>query len=172
MMRQSSVLGVDLIMLSAAVFLMIAGVLFIYSSSVAMSGESVNREYLKQIVWVAGGLALLVAFALTNYGRLAPLAPAIYLCCLALLLFTLAFGKVVNGARSWLGIGDLGINLGGGRTGLATEIDGMNVLHVTVSLHVGGFIIPRFLYNSAQRDATSKRTRGRGDTGVVASRRV
>ncbi len=109
MIRQSSVLGIDLIMLSATLFLMIAGVLFIYSSSVAISGESVNSEYVKQIVWVAGGLVLLVTFAFTNYGRLAPMAFAVYAACLALLLFTLAFGKMVNGARSWLGIGELGV---------------------------------------------------------------
>jgi rod shape determining protein RodA len=91
------------------VFLMVTGVLFIYSSGVAASGESASREYVKQIVWVVTGAALLIAFALTNYGRLAPMAFPIYFGCLAVLLFTLAFGKVVNGARSWLGVGDLGV---------------------------------------------------------------
>jgi rod shape determining protein RodA len=109
MMRQSSVLGVDLALLAATVFLMVTGVLFIYSSGVATSGESASREYVKQIVWVVTGLGLLIALALTNYGRLAPMAFPIYFGCLAALVFTLALGKVVNGARSWLGVGDLGV---------------------------------------------------------------
>jgi rod shape determining protein RodA len=109
MVRQSSVLGVDLILLGATLFLMVAGVLFIYSSGVATSGESTSHEYIKQVVWVVSGIGLLITFTFTNYGRLQPLAVPIYIALLAVLIFTLAFGKVVNGARSWLGIGDLGV---------------------------------------------------------------
>ena len=94
----------------AVVILMVIGVLFIYSSGVTSAGDLVSTEYAKQIVWAATGLALLVASALIDMKRLSDYIPIIYGLSIALLGYTLAFGKVVNGARSWLGlIGDYGI---------------------------------------------------------------
>ncbi|MAG14197.1 MAG: rod shape-determining protein RodA [Spirochaetales bacterium] len=90
-------------MLSTLV-LMVIGVLFIYSSGVTSSGVALSNEYLKQIIWVALGLAIMVAFVLTNYYRIGEFSIYIYLAFLCLLVFTLFFGKVVNGARSWIPI--------------------------------------------------------------------
>ena len=109
MVKQTSVLGFDLILLLVTIFLMITGVIFIYSSGVTATGETYSGEYIKQIVWVATGLVILLAFSLINYSRLAGLSIFIYGACLALLVITLLFGRVVNGARSWLGNGDLGV---------------------------------------------------------------
>ncbi|HPB66702.1 MAG TPA: FtsW/RodA/SpoVE family cell cycle protein, partial [Spirochaetales bacterium] len=94
----------------AIVILMVIGVLFIYSSGVTSAGDLVSTEYAKQIVWAATGLALLVACSLVDLKRVSDYIPIVYGLSLALLAYTLAFGKVVNGARSWLGIiGDYGI---------------------------------------------------------------
>ena len=94
----------------AIVILMVIGVLFIYSSGVTSAGDLVSTEYAKQIVWAATGLALLVACAMIDLKRVSDYIPIVYGLSIALLAYTMAFGKVVNGARSWLGIvGDYGI---------------------------------------------------------------
>ncbi len=94
----------------AIVILMVIGVLFIYSSGVTSAGDLVSTEYAKQIVWAATGLALLVACAMIDLKRVSDYIPIVYGLSIALLVYTMAFGKVVNGARSWLGIvGDYGI---------------------------------------------------------------
>ena len=90
--------------------LMVIGILFIYSSGVTSTGDIVSTEYAKQIVWVVSGLVLLVASILVDTKRLSDYVPAIYFFFVAVLVYTKFFGKVVNGARSWLGLfGDYGI---------------------------------------------------------------
>ncbi len=109
MIRQSSFFGFDVILFVATLVLMITGVLFVYSSGVTSTGETVSTEYIKQIIWVVTGLFVLVVFSLFNYNRLRYLSVYIYSGCLVLLIVTLLFGREVNGARSWLGIGELGV---------------------------------------------------------------
>ena len=50
----------DYVLFLAVVVLSSVGVLFIYSSGVNSNGESVSYEYVKQIVWLATGVALTV----------------------------------------------------------------------------------------------------------------
>lgn len=88
---------------------MVAGVLFVFSSGVTSSGEIYSYEYVKQIIWASTGLLLLLGFALFNYNRLRYFAPYAYLACIALLILTLIIGIEKNGAKSWLGFGDTGI---------------------------------------------------------------
>ena len=101
--------AVDPILLLTSLALVATGILFVYSSGVNSAGVSVSNEWLKQIVWAASGLVLMVVFAVTNHQRFKARTPYIFLAALALLVVTLMFGRQVNGARSWLGIGDLGI---------------------------------------------------------------
>jgi rod shape determining protein RodA len=109
MVRQSSFFGFDLVLLGLTVFLMVVGVIFIYSSNVSVSGEVQSRDYVRQIIWVVSGLMILLSFSLVNYNQLNTLSLFIYAACIVLLTITLLFGAVVNGARSWLGIGSLGV---------------------------------------------------------------
>jgi rod shape determining protein RodA len=104
-----SILSFDIYVLAASLALMFIGVLFIYSSGVTASGEVFSNEYLRQIIWVGSGLAILIVVSLIDYSKLSGPATYIYGLCVALLVVTLLFGRVVNGARSWLGIGSLGI---------------------------------------------------------------
>lgn len=108
-MKSRSIFSVDIYILTATLVLVVVGVLFIYSSGINSTGQLVSREYLRQIVWAMTGLLILAAFTSLDYERLYGVAFPVFLATLLLLLITLMFGRVVNGARSWIGIGGLGI---------------------------------------------------------------
>ena len=99
----------DLVLLLATVLLVTIGVFFIYSSSVNSSGISVSQEYVRQIIFGATGLVLMAAAAIVDYRRLVKQAPKLFVGMVVVLLYTGLFGRVVNGARSWLGLGSLGV---------------------------------------------------------------
>lgn len=107
--RKTTIFNIDLILVFSVLVLCIIGVLFIYSSGVSSTGELVNREFLKQIIWVTTGLVLMIVFMLVDYNKLKSISWIIYGVNILLLITTLIFGKVMNGARSWLGIGSFGI---------------------------------------------------------------
>jgi len=102
--------AVDWTVILAIAILMAIGVLFIYSSGVTSAGDIVSTEYTKQVVWAVTGLALLLAAILVDQKRIFDYIPMIYGFFIAVLIYTKLFGKVVNGARSWIGLfGDYGI---------------------------------------------------------------
>lgn len=105
----TSILSFDVILLVATMALIGIGIAFIYSSGVTSDGQIFSREFVRQIVWAATGLGLLIAVSLVDYERLRGLAPYLYGAGILLLTATLFFGRVVNGARSWLGIGEFGV---------------------------------------------------------------
>jgi rod shape determining protein RodA len=108
-MRIRDILGIDFFIFFAAAALLVFGVLFIYSSGITSSGALVSGEYLRQIVWGSAGLVIALVIALFDYKKLRNWSPYLYLGTLALLCYTCLFGKVVNGARAWLGFGSFGI---------------------------------------------------------------
>ncbi|MDR2660177.1 MAG: rod shape-determining protein RodA [Spirochaetaceae bacterium] len=99
----------DYALLFSAVLLTVFGVLFIYSSSVTSLGASVSNEYIRQIFWGAGGLVIAIVIAMLNYRRIYYVSSYLYLGSIVLLIYTCLFGRVVNGARAWLGIASFGI---------------------------------------------------------------
>ena len=109
MTGRGSLRALDPILLLASLALVAIGILFVYSSGVNSAGESVSNEWFKQIVWAGSGCVLLALFAVNNHQKYKPRTPYVFLGALALLVLTLLLGREVNGARSWLGIGDLGI---------------------------------------------------------------
>lgn len=106
--RSRPLLTIDPLLALAVLGLTTIGILFIYSSGVNSSGVLLTTEYLKQLVWALVALAVLVAFSYVNYNLLRDLSFWIYLLFVILLILTLMFGKVVNGARAWIGIFGLG----------------------------------------------------------------
>jgi rod shape determining protein RodA len=108
-MRERSVLGVDVFLIASTVALVSIGVLFVYSSGVTADGVSFTREWIRQIIWAGIGLVILTGISLVDYARIQRLAPYIYGVFMLVLVGTLLFGRVVNGARSWIGIGELGV---------------------------------------------------------------
>ena len=102
--------SMDWTIVIAISILMTIGILFIYSSGITSAGDIVSPEYVKQIVWAISGLVLLLASVLLDMKRISDYVPFLYASFAVLLVYTRFFGKVVNGARSWLGIiGDYGI---------------------------------------------------------------
>ena len=85
------------------------GVLFIYSSGIDSDGVLKSREYLKQIIWFSLGFVVMIIVALVDYRHFKRYSKWGYLLLLAMLLFTLLNGTIVNNARSWIGVGSLGI---------------------------------------------------------------
>ena len=96
-------------LLFSTILLTVFGILFIYSSSVTTFGVSVSNEYMRQIFWGTGGLVIAIVLAMLNYRRIYYVSVYMYLAALSLLCYTCLFGRVVNGARAWLGIGSFGI---------------------------------------------------------------
>ncbi len=108
-MSYRSPVNFDYILMSACILLIVLGILFIYSSGINADGELTSNEYLRQIVWAFLGSGFMLAISLVRYDYFRDFSPIIYGVMLAAVLFTLVFGEVVNGARSWLKIGTMAI---------------------------------------------------------------
>ena len=107
--RHLRITALDPVLLVVTAALVAIGIAFVYSSGVNSAGASVSHEWIKQLVWAGSGWVLLVVCAINNHQRYKPVTPYIFMAALALLLVTALVGREVNGARSWLGIGDFGI---------------------------------------------------------------
>ena len=107
--KRFSIMGYDFVLIITVISLTVIGILFIYSSGITSTGENVSREYLKQIFWGITGTVLMFVISFIDYRRIKLISHYIYFFFLFLLLVTILFGSVRNGARSWLGIGSLGI---------------------------------------------------------------
>lgn len=99
----------DYLLFLSVSILTVMGILFIYSSGINSEGMLVSNEYSKQILWAVTGFILLGVIVFTDYRRFADRTFLIYLAALAVLLYTRFFGRYVNGAKSWIGIGELGV---------------------------------------------------------------
>ena len=99
----------DLLLLIPAIILVTMGVFFIYSSRIDSSGTLVSDEYIKQIIFGSTGLVLMMAFALFDYRRFERSSKYLFYALLAVLVYTYFFGRKVNGARSWIGFGSVGV---------------------------------------------------------------
>lgn len=106
--RSRSIFEIDLYIALAAVSLLVIGIMFIFSSGITAAGQLVNTEYLRQILWAATGLALMFFVTFTDYRFYQRIAVVAFIAMVILLILTLMFGRVVNGARRWIGIGTLG----------------------------------------------------------------
>ncbi|MDR3200132.1 MAG: rod shape-determining protein RodA [Spirochaetales bacterium] len=108
-MRSKSVFGFDFLLLAATLALVSIGIAFIFSSGITSTGIIYSNEYIKQTIWAITGIGLLILFASIDYAFMRGLSLRIYLGFIALLVTTLFIGNIVNGAKSWLGVWELGI---------------------------------------------------------------
>ncbi len=99
----------DFFLIISVLFLVFLGIMFIYSSGINSEGVLVSKEYIKQIIWAGIGLVLMIVMTFTDYRRLTRYVPYLYAFLAFILIYTRIFGKYVNGARSWLGFGNFGI---------------------------------------------------------------
>jgi rod shape determining protein RodA len=107
--KRVTAFGFDFILLGATALLLACGILFIYSSGVSVLGVRSSGEFLKQLAWAGTGLLLTAGVILVNHTRLRDLAVYLYGLMVLLLILTSFVGREVHGARSWLGIGEFGI---------------------------------------------------------------
>jgi rod shape determining protein RodA len=99
----------DYTMFVCVLILVTMGVMFIYSSGINSEGVCVSYEYVKQIIWTGIGLVLMILVSMYDFRRFQRFAPALFGLLCIILLYTRIFGRYVNGARSWLGVGAFGI---------------------------------------------------------------
>lgn len=100
---------IDFFLLLCVLLLTCTGILFIYSSGFNSDGVLVTNEYIKQIIWASIGLVCMMTVTFLDYRRFYRYSPYFYIAILLLLVYTRLFGRYVNGAKSWIGIGSLGI---------------------------------------------------------------
>lgn len=108
-MKRVSLFAFDFILLGATLVLMIVGSLFIYSSGMSFTGMQLSSEYIKQLIWGGSGLFLMIGTILIDYHRLRSISAYLYGLTVLLLLITPFVGREVHGARSWIGVGEFGI---------------------------------------------------------------
>ncbi len=99
----------DFILFFCVVALVTLGILFIYSSGIDSEGANRSSEYIKQIIWASIGILIMIFVSLLDYRRFEKHAFSVFVFACCVLVFTRIFGRYVNGARSWLGIGPFGI---------------------------------------------------------------
>lgn len=99
----------DYILILVVLILVALGVLFIYSSSINSEGVSVTNEYIKQIIWASIGFVIMIFVTLYDYRKTESFTPYLYIFLIILLIYTRIFGRYVNGAKSWIGIGEFGV---------------------------------------------------------------
>jgi len=95
----------DWSLFTPAVLLPLIGLAVIFSATV---GTPTAGAFQRQAMWLLFGLVVLLVVMMIDYHTLVEFAWVIYGFALALLVLTLAFGRVVNNSKSWLGVG--GIN--------------------------------------------------------------
>jgi rod shape determining protein RodA len=108
-MKLKRLLEIDFVLLFSVLIISLFGVLFIYSSGITSAGVLVSNEHIKQIIWLSTGTAVCILLALVDYRKFYDFSGYLYLGVLLILVYTRLFGKVVNGAKSWIGIGSFGI---------------------------------------------------------------
>jgi len=92
----------DWILFLSVLAVALIGVGVIYSST---TGTPMAGAFHRQIAWLGLGLLAMALAVLIDYHTLAEFSYLFYGLALVLLGLTLAFGRVVNASKSWLGIG-------------------------------------------------------------------
>jgi rod shape determining protein RodA len=101
--RDRALPTVDWNFIGTAIVIAAIGVVLIYS---ATWFTDPNLTVVKrQMIWVAVGIALLVAFMVVDYRILFDIAPILYGIGLLLLVYLLVWGQVTANVRSWIHIG-------------------------------------------------------------------
>ncbi len=99
----------DFILLAAALVLLIIGLLFIYSSGLSPDGSVDTGRFFRQLFWAISGLMIAVGVYFIHPDILRICTIPAYIICILFLVMTLLWGREVHGARSWIGIGEIGV---------------------------------------------------------------
>jgi len=88
--------------------LSIIGLVFIFSAGLKPDGSNTG-QYMRQLLWIGLGFILIAVILSIDYYQWIDMSEWLYGGGIILLLITLIFGTRIRGAKSWLGIGSLGI---------------------------------------------------------------
>lgn len=107
--QKKSFFGFDFFLAVMVLVLCIIGILFIYSSGINSDNFQTSTEFIKQIVFCIIGIACSIFVLFVDYSRFRFLSVYLYILSLIILIFLLIFSPLINGSRSWIGIGGFGI---------------------------------------------------------------
>ncbi len=99
----------DIPLLFVTYALLTIGIIFIYSSNINSQAALSQQEHVRQIAWALLGTALLFAVASIDLDHIRRYAFWIYVGIVLLLVATLLFGRMVHGARRWIGLFGMGM---------------------------------------------------------------
>lgn len=103
---------IDWVVISLYALLVLLGWINIYAANYQVDHPNIfdnSMEYGKQFIWIIGAVILIIAIVLLDSGFIINSSIAVYLGIVVLLILVLLFGKEVNGAKSWFGVGSFGI---------------------------------------------------------------
>jgi rod shape determining protein RodA len=99
---------IDKLQLAGLLGLMLTGVTFIYSATLAHQANDVpwyNEPYFRQIVWYALGMLIAFGICLVDYHAMVRWSYVGYWGMIILLIAVLVVGKKIYGARRWFDLG-------------------------------------------------------------------
>ncbi len=100
----------DISLIFIVIFLIVFGVIMIYSSSIYKSLEDYNNStyfFKRQLVWGALGIVVMLIVSKIDYHFFNKFAGLLYIICIGTLILVLFVGRNINGAKRWLDIGPL-----------------------------------------------------------------
>ena len=100
---------IDFIMFASVMVMMAIGIMFIYSSGVTSKGDSVSTEWIRQLIWMTMGIVAMIGLSFVRYDLFREIALFLFLGFLVMVIVASFMGRMVNGSRNWIGIGELGI---------------------------------------------------------------
>lgn len=98
----------DVTLLFVVMFLMVFGIIMVYSSSYYHSLETFGTNsyfFIRQMVWVGLGTVIMYMVSRFNHKILLRVSGVIYLAVLGALIAVLLFAEEINGSKRWLDIG-------------------------------------------------------------------
>lgn len=103
-------LPTDLTVLFVVMFLVVFGIIMVYSSSFyTVRGAGLSEPYIKQMIFAVIGFTLMMIISRVQLVFMNKFAGLAYVVAVVLLVLVLYIGKIINGARRWIAIG--GFNL-------------------------------------------------------------
>lgn len=96
----------------AYLFLLLVGWINIYAAVYDGEHSSIldfSCRYGKQLIWIVASLIIALFVLIMDPKFFSQTSYLIYTICIGMLLVVLAIGSVTKGAKSWLGVGDFGI---------------------------------------------------------------
>ena len=104
--------GVDLTLVLLYLFLVAFGWMNIYAASVTDEAYEIldfGTKYGKQLLWISLSFVLIVIILFFDAKTYEKFASILYILSLSSLLGLFAFGKTINGATSWYGLGNFSL---------------------------------------------------------------